>query len=298
MLHRRHFLWSIILMIGALSLISCGGKSSDETPAPAPAVTGTFTKFAILDGTQAGTTTTANGTGSLTVDTGTGAVSGSLTVQSAPTTTPVAAHVHEGAPGVSGGIQVTLTNSGGGVWSVPAGTVLTAAQIASFTAGNLYFAVHTGAAGEPVTGLIRGQIDKTSATLYARLDGAQETPSPVTTSAAGTGLLTLNADTRVVSGALTITVPPALAIFAAHVHVGDRGVGGPVLITLDPPASGGNVWTVPPTASLTPAQIDGVIAGFIAGNLYFNAHTGAGTPTPPGGFPTGEIRGQIDLIAP
>jgi hypothetical protein len=286
MAQRRIFLWSIILLVGALSLTGCGSSSDDAAPAPAP--TGTFTKFATLDGTQAGTVTTANGTGSLTVDTATGAASGSLIIQTAPSATPVAAHVHDGATGVSGGVQVTLTSSGGGVWSVPANTVLTAAQIASFSAGNLYYAMHTGAPGEPATGLIRGQIDKSTATLYARLDGTQETPAPITTSAAGTGSLTVNADTGVVTGSLTVTVAPATAISAAHVHNGDRGIGGPVLIPLTD--SGNGVWSVPANATpLTQAE-RGL---FIAGNLYYNVHTAA-----VGGFPSGEIRGQLDLIAP
>jgi len=280
MAQHRTFLWSIILLVGALSLTGCGSSSDDAALAPAP--TGTFTKFATLDGSQEvpAVTTTANGTGSLTVDTGTGAVSGSLIVQSAPATAITQAHVHDGAPGVSGGVQVGLTDSGGGVWSVPANTVLTAAQIASFTAGNLYFNVHTTTNGG---GEIRGQINKSTATLYARLDGAQETPAPITTSAAGTGSLTVNADTGAVSGSLTVTVAPATAISAAHVHSGDRGVGGGVLIPL---TNAGSVWSVPANTTLTQAQKD----LFIAGNLYYNVHTTAN-----GG---GEIRGQIDLIAP
>jgi hypothetical protein len=86
-----------------------------------------------------------------------------------------------------------------------------------------------------------------------------------------------------VSGSLTVTVAPATAISAAHVHSGDRGVGGGVLIPL---TNAGSVWSVPANTTLTQAQKD----LFIAGNLYYNVHTTAN-----GG---GEIRGQIDLIAP
>jgi hypothetical protein len=158
--------------------------------------------------------------------------------------------------------------------------VLTTAQIASFTAGTLYFNVHTtaNAAGE-----IRGQIDKTTATLYARLDGAQEVPA-VTTSAAGTGSLTVNADTGAVSGSLTVTEAPVTAISQAHVHTGDRGANGGVLVGLTD--SGGGVWSVPAGTVLTAAQI----TSFISGDLYYNVHTAANA--------AGEIRGQLDLIAP
>ena len=78
--------------------------------------------------------------------------------------------MHDAAAGNA--VIIPLSDSGGGVWSVPAtATPLTAAQIASFTAGTLYFNVHTTAnAG----GEIRGNINKTTATLYAKLDGAQE----------------------------------------------------------------------------------------------------------------------------
>jgi hypothetical protein len=51
------------------------------------------------------------------------------------------------------------------------------------------------------------------------------------------------------------------------------------------------VWSVPTT--LTQVQRDAIIAGFLAGNLYFNVHTAA-----VGGFPDGEIRGQIDRDVP
>jgi hypothetical protein len=270
------FLWSILLLVGAFSLVACGGGDDDGTPAPTP--TATVAKFAILDGAQEvpAVTTTANGTGSLTVNTGTGAVSGSLVIQSAPATAVNAAHVHDAAAG--NGIAITLTNSGGGVWSVPAGTVLTAAQITSFTGNSLYFNVHTAA---NAAGEIRGNIDKTSVALYARLDGAQEVPA-VTTTAAGTGSLTVNADTGAASGSLTITVAPATTVNAAHVH--DAAAANGIAITLT--NSGGGIWSVPAGTVLTTAQI----SSFIAGNLYFNVHTTANAG--------GEIRGNIKLIAP
>lgn len=289
MLQRRILLWLIILLIGAFSLGACGG--GDDDGAPAPTATGTTTRFAVLDGAQAGVTANPTiGTGILIVNADTGAVSGSITITTA-TASPIGlAHVHEGATGVSGGIVITLQGTAGtntGTWSVPAGITLTTAQINSFIAGNLYFAVHTSAAGEPQSGGFRGQINRTSVTLNASLDGTQEVP-PVTTSAAGTGSLTVNVDTGAVSGALTITVSPATTIGAAHVHSGARGVNGDVLIPLT--NSGGGVWSVPAnTTPLTQAQKE----LFIAGNLYFNVHTAT-----VGGFPGGEIRGQIDLIAP
>lgn len=280
MAHHRNskFLWSIILLIGAISLVSCGGGGDNGTPAPTTGTT--VTKLAILDGTQEvpAVTTSAAGSGSLTVNTGSGAVSGSFTILTAPATAVTAAHVHDAAAGNA--VIIPLSDSGGGVWSVPAtATPLTAAQRASFTAGTLYFNAHTTA--NP-GGEVRGNINKTTATLYARLDGTQESP-PVTTSAAGTGSLTVDVGTGVPSGSLTITVAPATAVNAAHVH--DVAAGNAVIIPLTD--SGGGVWSVPATATpLTAAQI----ASFIGGNLYFNVHTATN--------PGGEIRGNIKLIAP
>jgi len=277
MIHRRHFLWSIILLIGAISLTACGGGGGDDgTPAPAPTPTGTVTKLATLDGTQEipAVTTTANGAGSLTVDSGTGAVSGSLTIIAAPATTVTAAHVHDAAAGNA--VIIPLSDSGNGVWSVPASTVLTAAQISSFTAGTLYFNVHTTA---NTGGEIRGNINKTSATLYAHLTGAQET-TPVTTSAEGTGTMTLAAGTGVVTGSLTIIVAPVTSVTAAHVH--DAAAGNAVIIPLSD--SGGGVWSIPDGTVLTAAQI----SSFLSGKLYFNVHTTANTG--------GEIRGNIVLV--
>ena len=91
------------------------------------------------------------GTGNLTL-TGT-AITCSVSV-SGLTGAPVAAHIHQGAPGVNGGIIVTLTG-GPTVFNCPAGATLTPTQITDLDAGNLYFNVHTGAfpGGE-----VRGQI--------------------------------------------------------------------------------------------------------------------------------------------
>jgi hypothetical protein len=56
-----------------------------------------------------------------------------------------AAHIHVGAPGVSGPVAVTLIKTQPGHWSVPDGTKLTADQYESFKAGNLYVNVHSAA---------------------------------------------------------------------------------------------------------------------------------------------------------
>ncbi len=55
------------------------------------------------------------------------------------------AHVHEGAPGTNGPVLVKLIKSAPGVWTVPDGTELTAAQYDSYRKGMLYVNVHSEA---------------------------------------------------------------------------------------------------------------------------------------------------------
>ena len=97
-------------------------------------------------------TSTATGVGTLVVDPATRAVSGGITLTGM---TATAAHIHTGALGINGPVAIGLTNAGGGVWNIPANTVLTAEQLKSFKQGNLYFNAHSASfpAGE-----IRGQL--------------------------------------------------------------------------------------------------------------------------------------------
>ena len=110
--------------------------------------------------------------------------------------------------------------------------------------------------------------------LKVTLSGAQEIP-PVTTSATGTGTITVGAD-KSVSGNVTIS---GMSVTVAHVHEAAAGKNGPIIIPLTKTSD--NVWTVPAGAKLTDAQYE----SYKAGNLYFNIHSAA--------HKGGEIRGQI-----
>jgi hypothetical protein len=110
--------------------------------------------------------------------------------------------------------------------------------------------------------------------LKVKLTGAEETP-PVTTSASGTGTITIAAD-KSVSGTIKTT---GIDGTVAHIHVGAPGQSGPPIITLDKGADG--VWSVPAGSTLTDAQY----ASFKAGNLYVNVHSAEHKP--------GEIRAQL-----
>lgn len=107
------------------------------------------------------------------------------------------------------------------------------------------------------------------------LSGGQEVP-PATTTASGSGTITVGADMSV-SGSVTTEGVEGMA---AHIHVGAAGKNGPVIVPLVKSASG-NVWSVPAGAKLTDAQY----ASYKAGELYVNVHSAK--------YKGGEIRGQL-----
>src|SRR3984885_2813887 len=112
------------------------------------------------------------------------------------------------------------------------------------------------------------------ADVKVHLTGAEETP-PVTTTASGSGTITIAAD-KSVSGTVKTT---GIDGTVAHIHVGAPGMAGPPIITLTKGADG--TWSVPAGSKLTDDQF----ASCKAGNLYVNVHSAAHAP--------GEIRAQL-----
>jgi hypothetical protein len=112
-----------------------------------------------------------------------------------------------------------------------------------------------------------------AADVKVTLSGANEVP-PVTTSAAGSGTITI-ADDGSVSGSISST---GVAGTAAHIHEGAAGKNGPVIVPL---TKDGDSYKVPAGAKLTAAQM----ASYKAGNLYVNVHSAAN--------PNGEVRAQL-----
>jgi hypothetical protein len=110
--------------------------------------------------------------------------------------------------------------------------------------------------------------------ISVTLSGNQEIP-PVTTSATGTGTLTVEPD-KSISGKVTVT---GMAPTVAHIHEAVPGASGPIIVPLTKVSEG--VWAVPAGARLTDAQFE----SYRSGKLYFNVHSEA--------HRSGEIRGQI-----
>jgi len=243
----------------------------------------TGTEFtAILTGDQENpaVTTSAAGTGSFTLtDTG---LEFNLTVEGLTFT---AAHFHNGAIGIDGGVVRPITddftgNTASGIWTSTDPDPLTPELIADLLAGNLYINIHTTA--NP-GGELRGQVNLSAGTGFnSNLDGDQENP-PVITNAMGTSSLTLT-DAGL---EFSVTVE-GLTFTAAHFHNGAVGVNGGVVRTITDDFVGNTatgLWTSTDAEPLTPA----LIAELLAGNIYFNIHNAAN--------PGGEIRGQVNLAS-
>lgn len=268
------------LFAAVFFLASCG-SSSDDAPV---AVTPANSFSANLTVAQEVPTPSFNpiGSGTVTLDPVTKVLTGSFTTIGL--NNAILAHIHEGVVGVAGPVVVPLTQSAANTWSVPATALpLTDAQIALLQAGSYYVNIHTtqNAAGE-----IRGQlaVSGTDPNVFtASLTVAQEVPAPIITAPpvpSGSGSVTLDPATKLLTGSFT-TVNIASAT-AAHIHDGNVGVAGPVIVPLAQTAPGSGIWMVPASAiPLTDAQI----ARLRAGGYYVNVHT----PLNPGG----EIRGQL-----
>ena len=106
------------------------------------------------------------------------------------------------------------------------------------------------------------------------LSGANEVP-PVTTSATGSGTVTVGADCSV-SARITVS---GMTATAAHIHEGAAGANGGVIVPFV--KEGDNTFVAPPGARMNEAQC----AAYKAGRTYVNVHSAK--------FPPGEIRAQL-----
>jgi len=182
------------------------------------------------------------------------------------------AHLHNGAPGVSGPVVQDLFSMVSG--NVIEGEIDPTTYLSDLLAGNIYINVHTAA--NP-NGEIRGQlIWENKLAFDMRLDGGQEVPS-VVTDANGVGAVKLNntMDTMWYHVMATgLSGSPTIS----HFHNAPAGVSGGVVIDA--------------TASINGNVIDGMVTGsdltsdfinqMLSGDIYFNIHTAAN----PGGETT------------
>lgn len=190
------------------------------------------------------------------------------------------AHIHEGAMGATGGVLVDLSTGINGNSISGMATGLAAATLNKIMMGNAYINLHTNA---NMNGEVRGQLMPLARTGYiALINGLQEVP-PVTTTAMGSGIVSVDA---MKTNAHYMFVVSGLsgAIGGAHFHNGATGANGNVVYDLSPSFgktatsdSAFGYWTTGFTA--TNAQ------QFANGEIYINIHTAANM--------NGEIRGQV-----
>lgn len=224
---------------------------------------------------------TGTGSGTLSVNLASGAISGAITVSDF---TATAAHIHDGFAGVSGPVLIGLEQDATDAtrWQVPANTTLTSVQVDRLLAGALYVNVHSAAlpAGE-----VRGQILPPDFAIYfADLSGVAEIPE-VPTDFSGRAAVTLNTVTRVASIHVTTLGPDGVATAlpgatAAHLHRATAGLAGPAVVGLNQDSNASSHWFADST-TLAQADVDALLAAL----TYVNVHTSDS--------PDGALRGQV-----
>ena len=140
--------------------------------------------------------------------------------------------------------------------------------------------------------LVSAQAQAQTINFTAALHGGNEVPG-VSTGAVGTGTVSLNLATQVVTYRIDVYNMP-VGTTASHFHVGAPGVAGPVVVNFTVPANISNDFAITGTASaadLTPRAPNGIntwedfVQALQLGNVYMNVHSTANTG--------GEIRGQV-----
>lgn len=223
------------------------------------------------------TNSAATGTGQLTFNLVTGAVSGGVTVTGINATV---AHIHNGIAGTDGPVIVDFVQSGTDPnrWDVETGGALTADQVNALLAGQLYVNVHSAA--NP-GGEIRGQIKPQGIALaIAGLDGSNVVP-PVTNTADGFAAMTINENTNMAT--VHVRTSGVDDATEAHVHNAPAGenAAAPLLTLMKDPTAATH-WSVE-QQSITQADRDALAND----RLYVDVHTP--------GAPNGALRGQLSL---
>ena len=126
----------------------------------------------------------------------------------------------------------------------------------------------------------------------ATLQGGEEVPG-LLTGAVGLAEISIDTETRIISVNLKVFNIPT-GTTAGHIHVGSRGIAGPVVLDFPIPRGRTGDFSMSFTvgeSSLRPrpeigiVTIDDVIQAISAGSAYVNIHTSTN--------PGGETRGQL-----
>jgi mono/diheme cytochrome c family protein len=223
------------------------------------------------------TNSAATGTGQITFNLVTGAVTGGITLSGI---TATMAHIHDGIAGTNGPVIVNFVQSGTDPnrWDAQTGAVLTADQVTALLAGQLYVNVHTAAFPN---GEIRGQLRPQGIKVaVATLDDSQVVP-PVTNSA--TGFAAMTVDETASTATVHVQTTGVDDATEAHVHNAPAGqnASAPLFSLMKDPTAPTH-WLLEGQA-ITQADRDALAAD----NLYVDVHTP--------GAPAGALRGQLSL---
>jgi aldose sugar dehydrogenase len=244
-----------------------------------------------------------SGTATITLDPSQGEVCFELTVSNIelPAT---AAHIHEAPVGEAGDVVVPLTpapdasgSSSGCISNVDRALTQNIIQ----NPEQYYVNVHNA---EFSDGAVRGQLtpvgnggggDDSEVEFEATLTGDQEVP-PVDTTMRG------DAEIEVENNRLEFELRVSNntnEIFAAHIHCAPPSESGPIGVTLFMGTfteergllAQGNITAPDANNECGWTDVDNIIAAIESGNTYVNVHTTEES----GGFPSGEIRGNLIL---
>lgn len=140
------------------------------------------------------------------------------------------AHIHAGDAGTSAGVLIPFNPSFIGAGATGTVTGLRAGQIDTLLHMPVYINVHsTQAPG----GLVRAQLDKQiDFAVDIPLTGANERPTPVTTTATGLAILRLTTDKTLYSDVIVNNLETNDTLTASHIHRGDASTAGPIRINL------------------------------------------------------------------
>ncbi len=184
------------------------------------------------------------------------------------------AHLHLGAMGMNGPVVSDLTPMVEGnliVAEVDPSDFLT-----ELIAGDIYLNIHTA---DNMDGEIRGQLNWAKALVIdSWLNGAQEVPA-VEEDGAGVAAMWMNPTWDTLYYDIQVTQLSGM-IDMAHIHTGEIGENGGVLVNLTDDIMGNRIMGFVAGDDLTSGLIDELLWG----TTYINVHTMA--------YPSGEIRGQ------
>lgn len=215
----KSFMQGWLAIIALLLLASCG-KSDSSTASVGSATVAAATNSQELFNTFAAaltgaeetppTQSAAPGSGTLVVDSDNRSAIATVTTTGIQGT---AAHIHEGAPGVSGPVLFPLseTSTGSGIWT--AKITLTEAQFNSLQAGNFYFNVHSAAFPN---GEIRGQLrlqklNTSTTSVHTAASEQTVTASAYNSTDGGSAIATSRSETTTGTGTTTATSTAATA---------------------------------------------------------------------------------------